>query len=67
MIFNFCGVDKELLTGIEELCPQLGIELGEGGMTVDALQIGEGISVQKDGDKILVRYGRRNEFFRFWI
>ncbi|SDD11778.1 Glycosyl hydrolase family 20, catalytic domain [Paenibacillus sp. UNCCL117] len=65
MKLHFVGERSGLLSGIQELAPELGIQLSEDGMAVEVgAAAGGGLEVGQAGDRAYIRYGSRNHFFR---
>ena len=62
---NFIGDLQALHAGINELAPQLGIELGEGGYTFDVRQVAEPtLKVSLHGAQGCIVYSEYCQFFR---
>ena len=61
---NFAEIDASLVTGIKELEEQLGIINCADGIKIKAEECGEGINISHTEHGVLVRYGRKCEFFR---
>ena len=62
MKFSF-SVDESLRVGIKRLAPILGFEIGEGGISVDAV-LGDRAGIVRDGDHATIYHRNRAEFFR---
>ncbi|CAM3568190.1 hypothetical protein PAGL106935_13185 [Paenibacillus glucanolyticus] len=64
MKFRFAGAVSDILPGAQLLLDELGVELGEGGVTVEvALSEGE-LQVGREHTRAYIRYGRKHQFFR---
>ena len=57
------NLDRELMNPTQEICADLGIELCETAVKVQATQ-GDCLSVCKDGDIVSVTYQKKNQWFR---
>ena len=62
--FYFNGLSEEQLRGVAEVACHTGVEYDKNGMLVDVKKVGKGISIKKEGDRIVLTYGADNEFYR---
>jgi hexosaminidase len=60
---QFTGDCAPILPGVRELLPQLGAELGEGGLTVEVCR-GESLMVAREGNRAKIAYAEKAQFFR---
>ena len=60
---NFKICDTQFAEAAKRLCPLLGFELGEGGITVKSVQ-GERLGVSLKGKEATIYYNERYQFFR---
>jgi hypothetical protein len=64
--FNFAGKDlsEEVIAGISEIAPDLGIVIDPKGMPVEIQNSEAGLSVTKEGHKAFIGFSKRVELYR---
>lgn len=64
MKLNLLNPPEDLLEGVCELCPRLGISLSSNGRKVKVFQGGHGLSISEKSGVVCIEYQKKCEFFR---